>query len=40
MNYAFYIWTAYGVSAAGIAAAVVLSVLERRRARKILEKLQ
>jgi heme exporter protein CcmD len=40
VNYAFYIWTAYGVSGAGILAAVVLTVLERRRARKVLEKLQ
>jgi len=39
-DYGFYVWTAYGVSFAGLAAAVVLTVLGRLRARAALEKLK
>ncbi|HWA88509.1 MAG TPA: heme exporter protein CcmD [Rhizomicrobium sp.] len=38
--YAFYVWTAYGVSFAGIAAAIVLTVAARRRARVRLDALE
>lgn len=39
-DYGFYVWTAYGVSFAGLAAAVMLTVLGRLRAAKALEKLK
>lgn len=39
-DYAFYVWTAYGVSFAGIAAAVALTVLARLRARDVLARLE
>ena len=38
--YAFYVWTAYGVSFAGLAAAIVLTWSARRRARDRLAALE
>ena len=38
--YAFYVWTAYGVSFAGIAVAVVLTVRARLKARARLAALE
>jgi heme exporter protein CcmD len=38
--YAFYVWTAYGVSALGLAAAVLLTVRGWLRARAVLARLE
>ena len=39
-DYGFYVWTAYGVSFLGLAAAIALTLLGRMRAGKALEKLK
>jgi heme exporter protein CcmD len=39
-DYAFYVWTAYGVSFAGIAAAILQTLAAWRRARAALAALE
>jgi len=39
-SYAFYVWCAYGVSFAGVAAAVLWTVLAHRSARRKLDALE